>query len=356
MNLLLTGATGFVGRNILIEALTKGAYEKIYVPVRSRKKFEIQLAGEGYGTMPPALEVFEGDSGNWNLPEGARRAEHVIHGAGVIFATTWDEYQVTNVGGTRSLMRALEKPERVVVLSSVSTAGPCDPSSQTREEGGVDRPLTWYGKSKLQMEEVLKTEFGHLPYLCLRPPMIFGPRDHATLPLFKMIRRPLHFKPSFVNKQYNVLAVQDLVSAIFTALDKPGPLPENPHRYYYVTNPALVTDRDILKTAAKVVGAWGLILPVPQAVLKVASRLVSSIPTWRTTIPSLSVDRAREIWPRYWLFSSRKFSADFNWTAKVDFETAVRSTYDWYVKFGQVRRVNKRVRQVEAVVSQTATH
>jgi dihydroflavonol-4-reductase len=336
MNLLITGVTGFVGRNILVHALKSGRYHRIFLPVRNIKKFEMQLAAEGYDRIPEVLSVFEGDTNQWNLSAEARRAEHVIHSAGVIFAHRWPEYQQTNVTGTRSLFELLENPERIVVLSSLSAAGPSASTGEPHREGGPDRPVTFYGKSKLQMEDMLKTHFASFPYVCLRPPMIFGPRDHATLPLFKMIKKKVHFKPSFSDKNYTVLAVGDLVEAIFKILDFPIAWPRNPNRYYYIGNPAVITDRDILRTAAKVVGSWGVILPVPQVLLKIASRLVSSIPTWRTTIPSLSVDRAREIWPQRWLIDSSLLSTDFRWTAKTSFEDSVRQTYEWYQRFGLV--------------------
>lgn len=351
MKLLLTGSTGFVGRNILIQALSDGKYERVFVPVRSRKKLEMQLAAEGMDSIPEKLEIFEGDSDGWNLPAAAKTAEHVIHSAGVIFAETWDEYRRTNVDGTIHLMKDLSAAQRIVVLSSLSAAGPSDPGGEPHHEGEPDRPVTFYGKSKLQMEDVLKNQFGTMPWVCLRPPMIFGPRDHATLPLFKMIRRRVHFKPGFADKSFSVLAVGDLVDAIFKVLRYPSPLPTNPSRYYYVSNPQKISDRDILRTAAKVVGASGIILPVPQICLKIASRLVSSIPTWRTTIPTLSVDRAKEIWPNRWLISSSLLTQHFGWSASTEFEAAVRQTYEWYERFGLIPGVNKQWRQPETVVS-----
>lgn len=41
--------------------------------------------------------------------------------------------------------------------------------------------------------------------------MIFGARDHATLPLFKMVHKPVHFKAGFNTKYYSVLSVEDLL-------------------------------------------------------------------------------------------------------------------------------------------------
>lgn len=355
MRLLLTGATGFLGRNLLIQVLRDRTYEKIFLPVRSRKKLEMQLAAEGFAKVPADLKIFEGDCEQWNLPPAAKQAEHVVHSAGVIFEQDWDSYRRTNVEGTLSLVRELVAPERVVILSSLSAAGPCQAPAETLAEGCVDRPLTWYGKSKLEMEHRLRTEFKQLPYICLRPPMVFGPRDHATLPLFKMVRKRVFFKPSFQDKRYSVIASDDLVRAILSALRALGDWqrsnPAGDQRYFFIAHSQTISDRDILHTAAAVVGAWGIVVPVPQFLLRIASRLISSIPTWRATIPTLSVDRAREIWPSRWVISSEKFTATFGWHASTSFREAVQQTYDWYVQFGLIPSVNRRWQQVTPSIS-----
>ncbi len=330
MTLLITGATGFVGRNLLLKVLEQKQYETVWVPVRSLKKFREQMAQEGFADLPPALRAFEGDAGNWNLGDAAQ-ADHIVHSAGVIFARTREEYWETNVEGTLRLFRALKSPKKTVVLSSLAAAGPSSPESP-RLEGQVESPVTWYGQSKLEMERRLVNEFGSWPYLCLRPPMIFGPRDHATLPLFKMVTKPVHFKAGFNTKYYSVLSVEDLADAILAVLDKPMPK----RRTYFVAHNEVITDRDLLRCAAEVCGRPSRVVAVPQWALKLASRLIDSIPTWRTTIPSLSVDRAKEIWPDRWVVSSDAFEKDFGWSAQMPFPEALRQTREWYIRSGQL--------------------
>ena len=330
MRLLLTGSTGFVGRNFLLGALASGRYDKIYLPVRSLTKFRAQMKQDDLAPHP-ALHPFESSAENWNLGDAAQ-AEHVVHGAGVIFARTWPEYSDTNVQGTVRLFEALKKPQKVVVLSSLAAAGP-NATALARVERDTSAPVTWYGKSKLEMERVLAERFSHVPYLLLRPPMIFGPRDHATLPLFKMVRKPVHFKAGFTRKYYSVLSVEDLAEAIGMALEKPW---AGNGRVYYVAHPDSITDRQLLQDAASVCGRPSRILSVPQPLLKLASRLIDTIPTWRTTIPSLSVDRAKEIWPNRWVVSATAFERDFGWGARVPFKESLDRTRAWYLRTGQL--------------------
>lgn len=329
MDLLLTGCTGFVGRNLLLSVLRSKRYAKIYLPVRSRDKLKQQLVQDGYPEMPKEIHAIESSASDWRLGDAAS-AEHVVHSAGVIFARTKPEYWDTNTEGTIRLFKALKAPKKIVVLSSLAAAGPSR-EGEPREESQKESPVTWYGQSKLEMEQRLAAEFGHLPYVCLRPPMIFGPRDHATLPLFKMVRKPVHFKAGFRTKRYSVLSVEDLCEAILTALDKPAP-----RRIYFVAHRDVITDRELLKDAASVCGQRSRIVAVPQWALKLASRLVDHIPTWRTTIPSLSVDRAKEIWPDRWVVNSSAFEKDFGWVARQPFRQALERTRDWYLQSGQL--------------------
>lgn len=95
------------------------------------------------------------------------------------------------------------------------------------------------------------------------------------------------------------------------------------NRIYFVAHNAVITDRDLLRSVAEVCGCKSRVLAVPQWALKLASHMVDSIPTWRTTIPSLSVDRAKEIWPDRWVVSSASFEKDFGWTARMPFREAL---------------------------------
>ena len=69
------------------------------------------------------------------------------------------------------------------------------------------------------MERAIRDEFSNRPISILRPPMILGPRDTATLPLFRMARGAIRIKPGLRTKSYSFIAVEDLVAAIFLALE-----------------------------------------------------------------------------------------------------------------------------------------
>jgi nucleoside-diphosphate-sugar epimerase len=335
MRLLLTGATGFVGRNILLREMVENRYDEVWVPVRSLDKLREQFQGDGFAQIPSKIKPIVSSASDWKL-SGATRFDHVIHSAGLLFGNTRKEYFDVNVEGTCSLFRSIAPPDKAVILSSQAASGPCRNADGAKCEGDADEPVTWYGQSKLEMEKRLSSEFASLNYLCLRPPMILGPRDQATLPLFKMVRRPFFFKPGLKPKFYSYISVFDLVSAIYAALEDGADWREHSPRHFFIASDAPVTDRELISLAAQASNRKGMFVTVPQAVIWGVSYLVSSVPAWRRSVPSLSVDRAKEIWPNRWVVSSKKFQERFRWVPRENLLQTIQKTRDWYVKTGQL--------------------
>ncbi|MFM8316241.1 MAG: SDR family oxidoreductase, partial [Deltaproteobacteria bacterium] len=130
MKLLLTGATGFVGRNLLIELLKSNTYETIYLPVRSEQKLKEQLRGEGILELPLCVKPLLMEAPNWDF-KTLSNVDHVVHGAGVLFGNSLEDYISTNTEGTLNLMRTLIGPSKFVILSSQAASGPCSEQQES---------------------------------------------------------------------------------------------------------------------------------------------------------------------------------------------------------------------------------
>ena len=321
-SILITGATGFVGRNLAIAALKKGS--RVLAPVRSREKLTGQLAAED---IPPyKVTPMSTDPGTW----GPISPSLAVLSAGVLFARNRAEYLATNVDWTLGVLAALPTTCRTIVLSSQSTGGPTPPHVGARSEVTPDAPITWYGESKLQLERIIRERFPDRPITILRPPMILGARDSATLPLFRMAAGWLRPKPGLRAKSYSFLAVDDVIDAIFaaTALDRPGP--------FYIAAETPITDLELIATAARIMDASGMTLPVPQPIVRLLAGIVDRIPALREKTPSLTRDRAREIWPDRWVVDASAFSLATGWRARLTLETALHDAYKFYRDTGQL--------------------
>lgn len=334
MKILITGASGFVGRTLVLSLLKSPKYKKIILPVRSRKKLDSQLKEEGVSLSDPRLDIQESSAPLWEGIE-SQKVDHLVHCAGLLFARNKNEFLNTNVNGTLALFRRVEF-EKAIVLSSQAASGPCAEGQATKTERDENLPITWYGRSKLEMEMKLAEEFFNRDYICIRPPIILGARDSATLPLFKMVKGRVLFKPGFKPKYYSYISVNDLVEAILTGLSNSRSWKEFTHREFFVASSEVITDELLITTAAKAAEKKGVLLKVPQPLLKGIAKAIDAVPAWREAIPSLSGDRAQEIWPDRWVVSSQRFCEEFSWESKPNLLKTLKETHDWYVKNGEI--------------------
>lgn len=312
MNLLLTGSTGFVGRNLLLRLLQKKSFSTLILPVRSKEKLLSQLADEGMERLPEDTHLCSVKNNVWNL-EGAPMPDLVIHCAGLTFSRERKRYFETHVEGTLQLFEQLPKTTRFLVLSSLSAAGPTPHGEAVRHHHHKEDPVSWYGKSKLAMEQALRERYA-TRLLIVRPPIILGPRDTATVPLFQMARSPLRIKPGIKPKEYSWISVDDLCEGLVIAANgnwkKLSPFP------YFITSPDFITDVELIETTATILKKKGITLPLPHFLLQSISLIADLIPALHQPLQSLGPDRIKEILPQRWVADGTLFQTHFEWQAE----------------------------------------
>ena len=315
MVLLLTGATGFVGRNYLLRALGYGWH--VYAPVRDAGKLRRQLAAEQVDTSN--LTPLPPDPRRWlDVPH----IDAAVHIAGVLFARDLDSYVETNVEWTETILRALPRGCPMVVLSSQSAGGPTPEGEVSRDEDMPDVPVSFYGESKLRMERLLRRDYEEMPIAILRPPMVIGPRDTAIQQLFRMARSPVRFKPGLKPKTLSFISCEDLLDAVDVALSNCDTLKHCP---YYVASRQTFTDAELIQTAASHLRRRGITVTLPDPLVRLLSRTVDASPVLRAGFPSLTVDRVRELGAERWVVNPSAFESLTQWYAKCTLAQAIAS-------------------------------
>ncbi|MFI0347880.1 MAG: NAD-dependent epimerase/dehydratase family protein [Chthoniobacterales bacterium] len=325
MILLLSGSTGFVGRNLLLKALQDPSWSQIILPVRNRDKFFKQLEKEKIIIDTERLHLCNAEKNQWHLPSSLV-PDVALHCAGLTFSQERDPYFETNVEGTLNLFKKLPEKTGLLVLSSQAAAGPTPEKINLRNRSHAEEPISWYGQSKLIMEKKLLM-LAKERLLILRPPMILGPRDTATVPLFKMARSFVRMKPGFRTKIYSWIDVGDLCEAILIAAK--ADWRKLPYQYYFLSSHQTITDRELLNTAAKAIGARGITLPLPHAAIQLLSALIYKIPALHQPLQSLGRDRLKEIIPRRWIMDGSDFERDFNWKPTTTLEESLKQAAVW---------------------------
>lgn len=321
--LLLTGATGFLGSHMLLQEAKLGT--RILASVRDTEKLRKLLASEG--VTDSDIVPLNSDPASWT----GIKPTHALLSAGVLFARNRAAYHSVNVDWTLQVLKFLPMDCRTVVLSSQAAGGPTPSGTHARREHDTDAPVTLYGKSKLELEKSIQRSHSDRPVTILRPPMVLGARDSATVPLFKMAAGLVRVKPGLRKKEYSFIAAEDVIRAVNASWDsgKPGP--------FYIASEQTISDLELISTAAHVGGNRGLTLRLPQVAIKCLSRIVDAVPALRASAPSLTRDRALDIWADRWVVDSGLFRRETGWQATLSLRQSLQNAYDFNVAKGVLK-------------------
>ena len=204
------------------------------------------------------------------------------------------------------------------------------PAGKGRPLTGTEppRPVTGYGRSKLAGETAVKE--GALPWVIVRPPTVYGPRDREVLKVFRMARWGV--APVFGDGSQELSAVHgaDLASALVVA----GTAPGTPGKVYYPCHPEIVTSAAFVRTVGRAMGRRVRIVPVPhtlgRAILgltEASTRIVG-----QTTI--LTRDKANEFFQPAWTGDPEPLTRDSGWRAAHDLASGMADTVGWYRSAG----------------------
>jgi thioester reductase-like protein len=194
---LLTGATGFVGREILSRFLARDD-RRIYALVRAGND------DDAAGRLPAheRLTAIAGDIEERRLGLSEQTSERlrrevgtVLHcAASVSFEMPLEESRSVNVEGTRRVLDFARSCRRLERLSYVSTAYVAGEPGRLFREDELDvgqRFRNPYERSKFEAELALRSEGADLPLQILRPSIVVGDSTTGRTSAFNVLYGPL---------------------------------------------------------------------------------------------------------------------------------------------------------------------
>jgi nucleoside-diphosphate-sugar epimerase len=323
-NVLVTGATGFVGRNLVQALLRRGNSVTCLVrrtsDTRALQKEHVRLV-----------------TGDLNDPQAVRQAAggvfEVYHLAGLIKAAGREDYFRVNQGGTRILLEALAdvNPDlnRFIHVSSLAAAGPSkDDRGLTEEE--PPNPISWYGESKLKSEQEVMRYADALPVTILRPSAVYGPHDSETLLVFRMIKRGCFLTPGRLTRRFSLIHVEDLAAACIKAAERNSPSGE----VYYISRPEIYIWADVGRMIAKKLGKRYRQFSLPQW-MAVTVGLAGDLWAGVTGKPAtFNSQKVRELLQPSWICNSSKAEAGLGFSPEIDLERGINDTVRWYQSHG----------------------
>jgi nucleoside-diphosphate-sugar epimerase len=308
---LVTGATGFVGRT--------------FCEVLSQAGHTVRAALRAARPMPAGVSeaAIVGDIGaqtDWRaallgvdlVVHLAARA-HVIHDSPANAAL----YYETNAEGTRRLAESAAEASvgRFVYLSSVKVNG----------EATLDKPYTAadepfpqddYGKSKWLAEQRLAQLAGRngMATVIVRSPLVYGPGVRANfLRLMRIVDKEWPLPLGAVENERSMVSIWNLCDFLATVSSHPAAQ----NRTWMVSDGDDLSTPELIRRIGRAMGRRVRLLPIPAALLKLMGRLAGQKAEMDRLCGSLAVD----------VTQTRR---ELGWSPLLTVDEGIARTVQWY--------------------------
>jgi nucleoside-diphosphate-sugar epimerase len=320
VKIAVTGATGFIGRNLTADLIGRGMH--VRAVLRPASTHEVVSGAEIVRAPLEAAALREAFAG----------VDAVVHLAGVISALDEAVYSAVNVEGTRAVARAAAAAgARLVHISSLAAAGPA-PASSPRSEHDEPSPRTPYGRSKLHAERLVAGTPG-LRWIILRPGVVYGPGDRAVLPLFKSARLGILPLVGRADAAYTFVHVHDVVRTIVAALATFAD-----GEILFVGHPQPASAPEILETIRLAVGRPAVVIRVPQTATRLAAAACDLVAQGLGTPLPLNRWRYVELSAEGFVCRVDRLRDRLGIVAALDLREGIAQTAAWYRENGWLRR------------------
>jgi len=263
-NVLITGATGFVGRATCERLVAEG--HAVTAAVRSPDELRVRTVVVGdVGPQTDWVNALE------NCDTVVHLAAHV-HAMRASIGQSVDFHRINAEGSARlALQAARAGVRRMIYLSSVKVSGESS-GARALIENDPPSPVDDYGISKAEAEKRLKTiavETG-LELVILRPPLVYGPGVKANLlQLLRVVDAGIPLPFSSIDNRRSLLGVENLAQAIEICLEHPAAA----NRIFFVSDDHDVSTPGLIREIALALGRPPRLFPVSPGLLLAAGRV-----------------------------------------------------------------------------------
>ena len=258
---LVTGATGFLGKYVVEELVEHGYQVRAFGRNRAI----------GQSLVNASVTFIQGDLTNQeDLTKACQEMDMVIH-AGALSTVwgPWEDFYQTNVLGTKYVLEACREAniERLVYVSSPSIyAAPRDQLGIKESDAPQENRLNNYIRSKLASEKLFK-DYPDVSSVILRPRGLFGIGDTSILPRVLNLSQKIGIPLIGDGRQLmDMTCVENVALAIRLALETPQAAGE----VYNITNGEPRVFRDLIEETLRGLG-------YPIRYRKIPAPLVSAI-------------------------------------------------------------------------------
>lgn len=256
MKILISGAYGFIGQNLIpyLESKVEGVD---FIRLTREKR------GEGKELLWSELEKYDTD------------VDAVVHLAGLAHDTknTLDNaaYYEVNYELTKRLFDWYEKTtaNKFIYISSVKAIADSVKGALTEEY--IPEPITAYGKSKLQAEQYVRQQAKMITgkrYYILRPCMVHGPGNKGNLNLlYQFVKKGLPYPLGAYDNKRSFLSVENFCYVTHELLVR-----DIDSDSFNLADDGVLSTKDLFRIIAEVVDKKAKVWQVPKGVINTLAK------------------------------------------------------------------------------------
>jgi len=292
MNILITGANGFVG-SYLAKKLSNLPEVKLTLAARFASPAQLVKSFK-VNQIDSTTEWSEAVVGCQSVVHTAARA-HIMKDE---VADPLTEYRRVNVDGTLNLARQAAEAgvRRFIFISSIKVNGEqtCIGKPFTAED--IPAPEDAYGISKYEAEQGLlqiAADTG-LEVVIIRPPLVYGPGVKGNFSsMMQVVKKGFPLPLGAINNMRSLVALDNLVDLIITCIDHPAAA----NQVFLAGDGEDLSTTQLLRGVAKAAGVSSRLIPVPALVLMFMASLFGKKEMAQRLLGSLQVDisKARDL-------------------------------------------------------------
>ena len=349
---LVTGATGFVGINLVKELVSTGHDVTALVRATSNTA-ELEKLG---------VKVVKADLHNTqSLAKAVANQQVIYHLAAAARAVHLSTFKRVNLDGFRNLMLAAitaGNDPKLVFVSSLAAVGP-SAKNHPHHEDAIPTPISNYGKSK-RAAELLAGEYSdRLDISIVRPPIVLGPHDVRGLEIFKTISQlGIHLSPGLGNSTYSVIHVSDLCAAMIAVAERGHRVaPKNLERgTYFAAADEIVTYAELGTMIGRALGNRHAVnLPIFSPILKLVGGINTLIGKLRGAPLFLNYDKVRDVTAGSWSCGNKKLKQETGFELPTTLTNRIVQTVKWYRNEGWLESENTNRSQTAPIGSAAPT-
>lgn len=306
-SILLTGASGFVGRTLSAVLIENGA--KLTCAVR----LPFLLDGARMETIPGIDEKTDWSRCLIGVDTVIHTAARV-HVMNELASDPLAEFRRVNVAGTLNLAKQAISSgvKRFIFLSSIKVNGEETIGGTVFSENDRPDPTDAYGISKYEAELgllELARKTG-LEVTIIRPPLIYGPGVKANFAsMLRWVQWGIPLPLGAVGNKRSFVYVGNLISLIVCCIEHPNAVNE----IFLVSDGNDLSISELLTACAKALGKRSFLLPIPPGILMAIATMLGKRAVAQRLLGSLQVDigKSKEL---------------LGWVPPISVENALKAT------------------------------